>query len=197
LDDAVRRIGQETVRLSGLVEGRLFLARLDEGFVLRTDPVDLVPLVHEVLRDVSESYPGRNVLDEVCTSAVVIGDEVKLRQVVSNLVANALIHTDSDSSVRVRTRIRESSAVIEVIDTGKGMSPEEATCAFDRFWRADSSRSRVSSGLALPIVAAIVKAHGGEVVLDTDSGLGTTVRVVLHLHALDGSGHSDTELVVG
>jgi two-component system OmpR family sensor kinase len=126
------------------------------------------------------------------------GDVVKLRQVVSNLVANALGHTGSDASVRVRVGTRDDSAVIEVSDNGAGMSADEATRAFDRFWRADSSRSHVGSGLGLPIVAAIVGAHGGEVELDTAVGSGSTFRVTIPLASRDGSTRSEDALdVVG
>jgi two-component system OmpR family sensor kinase len=179
LDDAMRRIGQESVRLSGLVEDLLLLARLDEGVVLHVDPVDVVALAREVLFEASESHPSRELVCEADGPVVAFGDRVKLRQVVSNLVVNALVHTDPDASVRVRVSACDDMAVIEVIDTGNGMVEQEATHAFDRFWRADASRSRAGSGLGLPIVAAIVAAHSGEVVLQTEKGAGTTIKIVL------------------
>jgi two-component system OmpR family sensor kinase len=104
-----------------------------------------------------------------------------LRQLVANLVGNALVHTPPTAPIEARVRTDNGSAVLEVHDDGPGMSPDVAARAFERFYRADPSRSRHhgGSGLGLAIVRAIVDAHGGTVTLDTSLGKGTTVRVEL------------------
>jgi two-component system OmpR family sensor kinase len=107
------------------------------------------------------------------------GDEARLRQVLANLLSNALVHTDAATTVEVRAERRGDVALLSVRDDGPGMAPDAAARAFDRFWRADRSRARTGSGLGLAIVRSIVAAHHGEVRLDTAVGTGTTVRVVL------------------
>jgi len=178
-DDAVRRIGQESARMAGLVEDLLTLARLDEGQPLVRDQVDLVPLVDDVVLAASSTHPSRHIRIEGDRAAVVIGDPRAWRQVIANLVTNALIHTPSTASVRVRTTSSSGAVQLEVADTGPGMDAESAAHAFDRFWRGDTSRSRPGSGLGLPIVAGIVAAHGGQLKMDTVLGQGTVVRVSL------------------
>jgi two-component system OmpR family sensor kinase len=113
---------------------------------------------------------------------VVEGDEARLRQVVGNLVSNALIHTGPAASVTLRAERRGDIALLSVADDGAGMTTEDATRAFDRFWRADPARTHAGSGLGLAIVRSIVEAHGGMVNLQTAPGAGTTVRIVLPVH---------------
>ena len=110
-----------------------------------------------------------------------LGDDGRLRQVVGNLVRNALVHTPEGTPVHVRVDRTTDTAILEVHDDGPGMSDEVAAQAFERFYRADPSRvrSRGGSGLGLAIVEATVHAHGGTVVLDTGPGRGTTVRIEL------------------
>jgi two-component system OmpR family sensor kinase len=112
---------------------------------------------------------------------VIEGDEARLRQVLANLLSNALVHTDATTSIEVRAERRGDAALLAVSDDGPGMAPEAAARAFDRFWRADPTRARArtGAGLGLAIVQGIVAAHHGEVRLDTAPGSGTTVRVVL------------------
>ncbi len=123
---------------------------------------------------------------DVAEGVTVDGDEDRLRQVVGNLVGNALVHTPAGTPVSVHVHNGGALAVVEVHDDGPGMTPDVAERAFERFSRADASRSRDSggsgaggSGLGLAIVRAIVVAHGGEVVLQSAPGAGTTVRVEL------------------
>ena len=112
---------------------------------------------------------------------VVAGDEDRLRQVVANVVGNALVHTDPTAPLDIVVRDDDGSGVLEVIDHGPGMSEETAARAFERFYRADPSRSRHrgGSGLGLAIVAATVDAHGGSVQLRSHPGEGTTVTLRL------------------
>ena len=114
---------------------------------------------------------------------MVVGDQSRLRQVLANLVANALVHTEPGTPVHIRVTGEGSVAVLEVSDEGLGMPEEVAARAFERFYRADPSRSRHSggSGLGLAIVEATAYAHGGTASLTSRPGVGTTVRVVLPL----------------
>jgi len=178
-DDAVRRIGQESARMAGLVEDLLMLARLDEGQPLLRDQVDLVPLVDDVVLGASSTHPSRHIRTEKDGPAIVVGDEKALRQVIENLVTNALIHTPSTASLTIHTTACPDSVRFEVADTGPGLDVESSAHAFDRFWRGDTSRSRPGSGLGLSIAAGIVAAHGGRLKMETAPGEGMVVRVTL------------------
>ncbi|WP_054571402.1 HAMP domain-containing sensor histidine kinase [Frankia sp. R43] len=181
LDETMRRIGREGRRMADLVEDLMLLARLDENAAGQHGQVDLATMVRNTEREVSERYPSRRLRCHVCDPVGVPGDEVALRQVLTNLLENALVHTPPTASVSVSVRAGEAggTAVLQVSDTGPGMSPRDAERAFDRFWRADASRSRPGSGLGLPIVAAIVAAHDGKLAFDTSPEHGTTVRIEL------------------
>jgi two-component system, OmpR family, sensor kinase len=182
LDDAMRRTEQEAVRMGTLVDDLLHLARLDQGRPLEQLPVDLMPLVQDAVRDAQAVAPDRSVREVTDGPVVVLGDRARLHQVVANLVTNALVHAP-DAPVEVRVRAEGEVAVIEVADEGPGMDDADAARAFERFYRADGSRSRHhgGSGLGLSIVDATVLAHGGRTSLATARGDGTTVRVELPL----------------
>ena len=181
LGEAMRRTEQEAVRMGALVDDLLHLARLDQGRPLEQAPVDLAAIVDDAARDARAVDPSRTVTAEADEGVVVIGDEPRLRQVVANLVGNALVHTDPGTPIELRLRREDGRAVVEVVDHGPGMAEDVAARAFERFYRADPARSRHQggSGLGLAIVDATVGAHGGEVELVTAPGQGTTVRVAL------------------
>jgi len=181
LQQAMRRTEAETLRMGSLIDDLLLLARLDQGRPLGRGPVDLGVLAVDAAADARARAPERRVTASVSEGVVVNGDEHRLRQLVANLVSNALVHTPADAPIEARVRSDNGSAVLEVHDDGPGMSPDVAAHAFERFYRADASRSRHhgGSGLGLAIVRAIVDAHGGTVTLDTTVGKGTTVRVEL------------------
>lgn len=178
-DDAMRRIGQSGRQMGGLVEDLLLLAHLDEGRPLERVPVDLVPLIRGAVLDSSATDPSRDIAVDVPDRVVVEGDEAALRQVIANLITNSLRYTPQNATIAIRASRQQSQAVFEVVDSGPGMRAEDAARAFDRFWRADPSRTRSGTGLGLPIVAGIVAAHGGRVALRSDPQRGTTVRVEL------------------
>ena len=189
LDQAMRRTEQESVRMASLVDDLLLLARLDEGRPLARTSVDLGVLGIDAAADARAVAPDRVVTAEVHEGVTVEGDEDRLRQVLGNLVTNALVHTPEGTPVSVRVHNGDGPAVVEVHDDGPGMAPEVAARAFERFSRADGSRSRAGrrdgggaggAGLGLAIVQAIVVAHGGEVHLASAPGVGTTVTVELH-----------------
>lgn len=180
LGEAMRRTEQEAVRMGSLVEDLLHLARLDQHRPLSIEPVDLAALAADAVRDAGASAPGRSLVVDAPAPAWVHGDEHALRQVVANLVGNALVHAP-DATVEVRARATPTGATLAVRDDGPGMSAPDAARAFERFYRADVSRSRDSggSGLGLAVVEATVVAHGGSVSIDTEVGRGTTVHVGL------------------
>ncbi len=189
----MRRIEDEASRMGLLVDDLLLLARLDQPRPLERTPVDLLVLAADAVHDAQAVDPDRPVelrFDDGPAAPVVIGDEPRLRQVLANLVNNALTHTPSGTPVTVRLGVRElppdghrQVAVLEVADTGPGLDPENAERIFERFYRADASRARASggTGLGLSIVEALVTAHGGAVELDTRPGDGAVFRVILPL----------------
>ncbi len=185
LDLAMRRIEQEAARMGVLVEDLLLLARLDEGRVLDRRPVDLTQLAADAAADARIVAPGRDLSVEQTGPVTVAGDESRLRQVLGNLVTNALRHGGPDARVRLRTSVAGDQGVLEVSDDGFGMRPEVAARAFEPFYRPEESRARGegTAGLGLSIVAAIAEAHGGHVELETAPGLGATFRVLLPLGA--------------
>jgi two-component system, OmpR family, sensor kinase len=179
IDDALRRVGQESSRMGSLIEDLLLLARIDEQRPLRHDPVDLAALVHEVLAERSAMYPSHPTTVEIDDVVVTTGDEVRLRQVVANLLANAYVHTPPGTHVRIRAKQVGDTSVVEVEDDGPGLEPDDSARAFERFWRGSPRRSGPGSGLGLSIVAGIVAAHHGSIDLITAPGRGMTVRVTL------------------
>jgi two-component system OmpR family sensor kinase len=181
LREAMRRTEQEAIRMGRLVDDLLLLARLDQGRPLEQAPVHLEVLVEDAVRDARAVDPQREIIASIDQRATVLGDDGRLRQVVGNLVRNALVHTPEGTPVTVRVDRTTDTAILEVHDDGPGMSEDVAAQAFERFYRADPSRvrSRGGSGLGLAIVEATVNAHGGTVVLDTGPGRGTTVRIEL------------------
>jgi two-component system OmpR family sensor kinase len=119
---------------------------------------------------------------------VVTGDEARLRQVLTNLLTNAVTHTPPDSTVALRLTCNTNAAVIEVTDTGQGLTAGQAARVFERFYRADTPRTHTghgptSTGLGLSIAAAIVTAHKGRIEATATPGAGATFRVELPLHA--------------
>ncbi|MFN3216973.1 MAG: sensor histidine kinase [Acidimicrobiales bacterium] len=190
LEDAMRRTEEEAARMGRLVEDMLVLAKLDEERPLDLRPVDIVALARDIAADARAGAPHRSIAFETTIDAAMVnGDEDRLRQVLGNVVSNAIVHTDSDVPVVVRVT-RESSdepgapgavIVIHVVDRGSGMSAEVAARVTERFFRADPARSRHrgGSGLGLSIVDAAVAAHGGSVEIESADGEGTTVRLVL------------------
>lgn len=179
LDEAMRRTEQEAVRMGTLVDDLLRLARLDEGRPMVRAEVDLAALAVDSAMDARARSPERSI-QVAARPAVVHGDEDGLRQVVGNLVSNALVHAPG-AAIEVRVWAERGEAVLEVEDSGPGMDDADAAHAFERFYRADASRTRHSggSGLGLAIVEATVRAHGGSVSLSTRPGEGTNVRVVI------------------
>ena len=178
---ATRRIEDEAARMGVLVDDLLLLARLDQGRPLARAPVDLGALVTDACADARATDPARPVTARIDTPVQVIGDELRLRQVLGNVVRNALVHTPPATPVEVTLGVSGTSAVIEVVDHGPGIPPQNAQRIFERFQRVDPERSRDQggSGLGLSIVAAVVAAHGGTIGVGQTEGGGATFRIEL------------------
>ncbi len=181
LAKAMRRIEEEANRMGVLVDDLLLLARLDQGRPLEERPVDLTRITRDAVDDARTVAPNRPIQYSPNGAIVVPGDEVRLRQVLANLMQNTLQHTPPDTPVHVRVEAGTDNATIEVRDEGPGMTSDVAAHVFERFWRGDPSRNRASggAGLGLAIVAAIADAHGGRAEVESAPGQGATFRVVL------------------
>jgi len=182
-DLARRRIEEESVRMSTLVDDMLLIARLDQGRPLETKPVDLQAIARDAAADARAVAPKREITLQAPGAVVVSGDDTRLRQVVGNLVRNALVHTPSASPIEIAISAQDGTAQLSVVDHGPGLRPEDRERIFEPFYRADPSRSRDSggAGLGLSIVNAVVVAHGGHVQVKETSGGGATFEVALPL----------------
>ena len=187
LAKTMRRIEEEAARMGVLVDDLLLLARLDQGRPLEREPVDLTRITADAVDDARAIAPDRPIDYSPNGAVVVPGDEARLRQVLANLLQNANRHTPPDTHVYVSVAAEGPDAVIEVRDEGPGMEPEDAARVFERFWRIEPSRARMSggAGLGLAIVSAIADAHGGRAEVDTEPGKGAAFRVRLPLTAPD------------
>lgn len=170
---AIGRIESESVRMTELVEDLLLLARLDEGRELAAQPVDLGRVLVEAVGDAQAAGPGHDWEVRLPDGATVVtGDEPRLRQVVTNLLANARVHTPDGTSVVAALERKDDELVLSVTDDGPGIPDEQVGSLFERFARGDSSRSRLagSTGLGLAIVKGVVEAHHGSVGVESEPG---------------------------
>ncbi len=194
LDRIMQRVEKEAARMGLLVEDLLLLARLDQQRPLAQQPIDLLSLAADAVHDARLLAPARTIELSVQPGAafLVIGDEARLRQVIGNLMTNALTHTPDGSPIEVSIgsgmldpRVPDSppAVTLDVSDHGPGMTPEQAHRVFERFYRADQARTRTTggSGLGLAIVSALVTAHGGIASVRTAPGQGATFRIALPL----------------
>jgi two-component system, OmpR family, sensor kinase len=189
MDRIMQRVEQESARMGVLVEDMLLLARLDQQRPIEHRPVDLLTLAADAVQDARIIAPDREITLDIGSGAafLILGDEVRLRQVIGNLMNNALTHTPEGTPVAVRVlpgpRQPVPSVVLEVADQGPGLRQDQAEHVFERFYRADQARTRKAggTGLGLAIVAALVAAHDGTVALTTAPGRGATFRITLPL----------------
>lgn len=173
---AMSGIRIETARMGGLVEDLLLLVRMDEGRPFEQKPVELVALSAEAVDAARAMGPAWPITLVAAAPVEVVGDHSRLRQVVDNLLSNVRSHTPPGTSATVTVAKDGDHAVLSVTDNGPGMTEEQVSRAFERFYRADPSRSRLhgGAGLGLAIVAAIVETHGGTVEAVSPSGGGAT-----------------------
>lgn len=185
---AMERIEKEAIRMGSLVEDLLALARLDERRPLELKPLPLNRFAADAALDTRAQAPERAVtVSEDAADPHVLGDEHQVRQVMTNLLGNALRYSPDGSpiEIRVTSHPEDGVGVFEIADHGEGIAPQLKSRIFDRFWRADSSRNRETggSGLGLSIVESIVESHRGRVSVDDTPGGGATFRVELPLAA--------------
>jgi len=215
LDRLIQRVEREAARMGVLVDDMLLLARLDQQRPLEFRTVDLLAIAADALHDARVIAPQRSINLTVGTpeAPLVLGDEVRLRQVVGNLMSNAMTHTPDDTPIEITIRsgtlengqaaatapdlaggaepaaaqppgpVPEPAVILEVADSGPGLSDEQAEHVFERFYRTDRARSRTAggTGLGLAIVAALVSAHHGRVWVDSKPGSGATFGFALPL----------------
>ncbi|MEU6557412.1 ATP-binding protein [Streptomyces sp. NPDC046915] len=182
LETALGHIENEVGRMRLLVEDLSLLARLDAGRPIEQDPLDLTALAASVVEDAQVIYPDRSITLTAGGPAQVTGDTARLQQVLRNLVGNAVQHTPAQTAVQVAVTTTFGRVQVEVADDGPGIAPQDLPRVFERFWRAEASRSRAygGSGLGLAIVEAIIHAHHGQVSVESAVGVGTTVTVRLN-----------------
>jgi signal transduction histidine kinase len=196
LDHLIQRVEQEAKRMGVLVDDLLLLARLDQQRPLDVRTVDLLAIGADALHDARIIAPTRTINLTVGSpeAALVIGDEVGLRQVVGNLMSNAMTHTPDGTPIDITIRVDtlsnghapvagEPAVILEVTDHGPGLTPEQAEHVFERFYRTDRARSRTAggTGLGLAIVTAMISAHHGQVWVDSRPGDGATFGFALPL----------------
>lgn len=176
--ELVGRIENESKRMSALVEDLLTLARLDQARPLAHEAVDLQKVTDDVVEAVKAGNPHANIsLQAPNDEMFIIGDSVKIYQAVLNLAVNAAIHTPAGTPISISLLQGDESVQIKVSDLGPGLTPEQQTRVFERFYRVDQSRTRTGaegSGLGLSIVQAIMDAHHGSVDIESELGRGTT-----------------------
>jgi two-component system, OmpR family, sensor kinase len=194
LDRIMQRVEKEAARMGLLVEDLLLLARLDQQRPLARQPVDLLSLAADAVHDARLLAPTRTIDLSVQPGAafLVIGDDARLRQVIGNLMSNALTHTPDGTPIEVSVSSGTldpqaddftPAAILDVTDHGPGMTTEQARRVFERFYRADQARTRTKggSGLGLAIVRALVVTQGGVASVRTAPGEGATFRIALPL----------------
>jgi two-component system OmpR family sensor kinase len=186
----MHRIEDEAKRMGLLVEDLLLLARLDQQRPFAQLPVDLLALANDAVQAARATDPERPIRLQIGATdppPIVMGDEARLRQVLANLVGNALRHTPSGTPVTVTVSTEPSprtgapAAILAVSDQGPGIARQDAARIFERFYRTDQSRNRDEggTGLGLAIVSAIVAGHGGTIEVETAPGAGARFRVEL------------------
>jgi two-component system, OmpR family, sensor kinase len=181
VDKAMRRIEDESARMGALLDDMLTLARLDEVAAIAHADVDLAALARDAVDDARARAPDRPISATADGPVIVRGDADRLRQVLGNLVGNALAHTPPGTAVEVGVSSDGAEARLEVRDRGPGLPDADPEALFERFWRAEGGRERGpgGAGLGLAIVAAIAEAHGGRVTAANAPGGGASFVVAL------------------
>ncbi|MET8977825.1 HAMP domain-containing sensor histidine kinase [Streptomyces sp. NPDC004539] len=170
------RMNAEVDRMGRLVDELLTLARLDQHPELRLRPVDITRLVRDAAQDLRAQQPARPLTVEASGTLLLQADESGLRQVLGNLVSNVRTHTPPDVPVHLSVHREDTGVLVRIADEGPGLTPENASRVFDRFFRTGNA---AGSGLGLAIVQGVIDAHNGTVTVKTAPGKGLAVTVVL------------------
>ena len=186
--ELVKRIEEESIRMSTLVEDLLLLARLDQSREMERLPVDLKTVINESVTSARAAGPNHPIeVDLPEDDVFVLGDSMRIHQVISNLLANARTHTPTNTKIGISLKVEESGVILEVSDNGPGLSKEDQERIFERFYRADPSRVRnggEGTGLGLSIVDAVMRAHGGSVSVTSEVGHGATFKLFFPIQDL-------------
>jgi two-component system OmpR family sensor kinase len=180
-ESAMRRIEEESKRMGILVEDLLSLARLDEEPERDPVPLELAALAEDAVADARATAPDRAVSLEADGPAIVTGDPLQMRQVLANLLRNAILHTPPGTPIEVGVAEQPGWVTLSVRDHGPGIPAEARKKLFERFYRKEAGRERGrgGSGLGLAIVDGVVEAHGGSVTITDTPGGGATFEVRL------------------
>jgi two-component system OmpR family sensor kinase len=186
--ELIRRIEQESVRMSSLVEDLLLLARLDQSREMTMEPVDVSTVIKEAVASAQAAGPDHEISIELPEEDVfVLGDSLRIHQVIANLLANTRIHTPAGTKVVVKVVQDNQGTYVSVSDNGPGLSAESQEKIFERFYRADQSRVRngvEGTGLGLSIVDAVMQAHGGRVTVESELGKGAKFTLFFPIQEL-------------
>ena len=185
--ELIGRIENESKRMGSLVEDLLLLARLDQSREMKAEPVNLSKLVSDAVESARAAGPNHvvnfsNSDDEIYA----LGDNDRIHQVVANLLANARTHTPAGTKIDVSVIQSEDGVRIRIADNGPGLSEKDQSRIFERFYRADASRVRTDgegTGLGLSIVDAVMRAHAGQVSVESELGKGATFTLFFPLSA--------------
>jgi two-component system OmpR family sensor kinase len=174
-------IAREGGRMGRLVDDLLLLARFDAGRALERRPIDLASIAAEAVQQARIVAAGRPITLEAPEPVIVDADAERLRQIIDNLIGNAILHTPAGTPVTVTVTGEPGSGQLTVADQGPGMTQEQASHVFERFYRTDDARTRArgGAGLGLAIAASLAAAHGGDLTVDTKPGRGAAFHLRL------------------
>ena len=185
--ELIGRIESESMRMGSLVEDLLLLARLDQSRQMKSEPVNLSELVLDAVESARAAGPNHPVsFDKSDEEIYALGDNDRIHQVVANLLANARTHTPAGTKIDVSVFQSEDGVRIRIADDGPGLSEKDQAQIFERFYRADPSRVRTGgegTGLGLSIVEAVMRAHAGEVSVESELGKGAAFTLFFPLSA--------------
>ncbi|MBC8162291.1 MAG: HAMP domain-containing protein [Roseiflexaceae bacterium] len=199
LAESIGDMRSEVSRLIRMVNDLLLLAQSEGNMQLHREPVEVDSLLLEVYRELRTLTNGVQLRLGHEDALTVTGDRDRIKQALLNLAANAIQHTSPGGSVTLNVARQGEQAVLSVVDTGTGISPEDLPHIFERFYRADRARSRVrgGAGLGLPIVKWIVEAHGGQVLVESTPGQGSTFTLLLPLAVDPGQSSAAASELLG
>jgi two-component system OmpR family sensor kinase len=188
VSELISRIESESIRMSSLVEDLLLLARMDQTPEIKRKPINVIDLVDEAVTSARAASADHPIVFEKNSNEVfILGDQIRVHQSVANLLANARTHTPDGTKIYVVVEEDENEVRIKVSDEGPGIPQELHEKLFERFYRADSSRSRrfgEGSGLGLSIVSTVMTAHGGSVSVESEEGKGATFTLHFPLESI-------------
>ena len=179
--DIVNDMVDESDRLIRLVNELLLLARADAGRSLAKEPLDVSIVLEETCRQARQLDPQRQINLDVPENLSILGDRDAFKQVALVLLDNALKH--STGNINVTTKSRGAQVEVRVQDFGEGIPAEKLEHVFDRFYRGDETSTIPGFGLGLPIARTLVEAQGGEIIMESEIGKGSSV--ILHFHSAE------------